>query len=350
MQSLLSLARTRSLPSLALLVLVGCTSGDGNGSKPSGALFDGYAATTFSLPVLAPLTPLAPVGADPGITHFSVSPALPVGIALDPVTGVLSGTPAALAPSKAYKIRATDGSVKDVETITLEVRGPLVELASDHPLVRTTLVAGTPTAPATGGTGLTGTAPVATDLVVTAVDAAPVATSSASAVGAVPTLSADRAPSAFDSTADFIALVSVDASELSADPWTLTPQAPNHAAPLTPTAGGFRLDTSTTTLADGELQFDVALASPSFGPFDSTPLPTAAASLAPLSTVAFTAFDVAWTRVGDAFYFGGSTTGGSGDLFRYDPLSGTLEQVVDLNPATTRSRSSACWGARAWPS
>ena len=40
-------------------------------------------------------------------TEFSVTPALPAGLTLDPVTGVLSGTPTATSPATSYTVTAS---------------------------------------------------------------------------------------------------------------------------------------------------------------------------------------------------------------------------------------------------
>ncbi len=322
---------------LALLgsaLFSGCSSSDdddGNGGLPQAALFDGYGTASASLPVLATMTPLAPLAPAPSITQFSVSPSLPAGIALDTATGVLSGAPTALSAPQIYSIRATNGSGEDIETITLEVRAPVVALSSDRPLVRTTLVAGTPATPAAGGVAATGLAPALTSLAVTVVDGATTLSNSAAAALTAPALAADPIQMAFDATVDFTATIDVDDSELSADPWILAARAPYDTTPLAPALGGFPLDTSVVALVDGELQLDVSLAAPSFGPFESTALPTSVAEVAPLSTE-FQSLSSDWRLLDGLYYFEADLTGGGLDLFRFDPALGNIEQVVDLVP------------------
>jgi hypothetical protein len=78
---------------------------------------------------LAPVVPFGPTAAvAAGLTSpvtFSVSPALPTGLALDPSTGALSGVPAAAA-SGDFTVTATDGTgAKATGTLTLSVGGSL---------------------------------------------------------------------------------------------------------------------------------------------------------------------------------------------------------------------------------
>jgi hypothetical protein len=64
----------------------------------------------YPSPVLAtvgaPMTPISPSGGAP-TQSFTVAPALPAGVSLDPVTGVLSGTPLESSPVTYYQITAT---------------------------------------------------------------------------------------------------------------------------------------------------------------------------------------------------------------------------------------------------
>jgi len=55
------------------------------------------------------------------VTSYSVSPALPLGLSLDASSGVISGTPSAVASSADYTVTATNGTGSTTATVTIEV-------------------------------------------------------------------------------------------------------------------------------------------------------------------------------------------------------------------------------------
>jgi hypothetical protein len=55
------------------------------------------------------------------VTSYSVSPALPLGLSLDISSGVISGTPSAVASSADYTVTATNGTGSTTATVTIEV-------------------------------------------------------------------------------------------------------------------------------------------------------------------------------------------------------------------------------------
>jgi hypothetical protein len=55
------------------------------------------------------------------VVSWSVNPALPSGLQLDPFTGVVSGTPTALAPARGYVVTATDSGGSATVALTLGV-------------------------------------------------------------------------------------------------------------------------------------------------------------------------------------------------------------------------------------
>ena len=70
----------------------------------------------------APISPATPIATGGEITQYSVSPALPAGLALDPQTGVMTGTPLAVSAPALYTITGSN-SVDSVEAqLTIEVR------------------------------------------------------------------------------------------------------------------------------------------------------------------------------------------------------------------------------------
>src|SRR5262245_8728028 len=89
----------------AILCLVGC-GGGGDGGRPPPP-----SALSYPSPVTAivgtAITTLSPTVMG-SVTSYSVNPALPSGLLLDSVTGVIYGTPAATAPQATYTITATN--------------------------------------------------------------------------------------------------------------------------------------------------------------------------------------------------------------------------------------------------
>lgn len=74
------------------------------------------------------------------VTGYSVSPALPAGLTLDPTTGVISGTPTAATPKSSYVIAATNSGGSTTNTIQFSVG--TVEVVSESNINRM-VVAGT---------------------------------------------------------------------------------------------------------------------------------------------------------------------------------------------------------------
>jgi len=106
-----------SVTSLVLL-MVACGGGSGGGGAvggatggvdrsmpaPSGLLYhegNYQGAILVSLDVGRPFSLDRPT-VNGTVTNFSVSPALPAGVSLDPATGVISGTPLTAAPVKEH--------------------------------------------------------------------------------------------------------------------------------------------------------------------------------------------------------------------------------------------------------
>jgi hypothetical protein len=102
----------------ALILVVAASCGGGGGSGPG----SGSGATPPPSAFSYPTPPIYSVGAaiaplSPAITgvviNYSVSPALPPGLAIDAVSGKITGTPTAAQPATSYTITAKNsgGSV-----------------------------------------------------------------------------------------------------------------------------------------------------------------------------------------------------------------------------------------------
>ena len=76
------------------------------------------------------IIPSAPITTGGEITQYSVSPALPAGLSLDPQTGVITGTPTAVTAAAVYTITGSN-SVDSVQaSLTIEVQTQVVAPSS----------------------------------------------------------------------------------------------------------------------------------------------------------------------------------------------------------------------------
>jgi hypothetical protein len=107
-----------SLVLAAVLVLCGC--------PPSNFFYP----TPPPLLVRQAMTPLSPTVTGT-VTGYSVSPALPAGISLDPHSGVISGTPVLVTARATYTVTATNSTGSTPFGLVLQVdSGPTVHLAA----------------------------------------------------------------------------------------------------------------------------------------------------------------------------------------------------------------------------
>jgi hypothetical protein len=87
----------------------------------------GFGAASLAYPgsvtgrVGQPLTPLTPAVRRTGAAAFTVSPPLPAGLALDPATGAISGTPLAAAPATEHTVTMTDLTGSTAARLAVEV-------------------------------------------------------------------------------------------------------------------------------------------------------------------------------------------------------------------------------------
>ena len=71
------------------------------------------------------------------VTGYSVSPALPAGLTLDPTSGVISGTPVAVS-SGTYTVTASDAAGAATAALTLVIYGrPLTAVTYTSPVTAT---------------------------------------------------------------------------------------------------------------------------------------------------------------------------------------------------------------------
>lgn len=112
----------RGLALAALLLLGSCGGGGGGGG--------GGPALTYTTPVLLArqgdaITPDLPITGGAAATSFTVAPALPTGLLLDPASGAISGTPLAPAATGTYTVSAMVGGSATSAPVTVQVTPPL---------------------------------------------------------------------------------------------------------------------------------------------------------------------------------------------------------------------------------
>ena len=117
-----------SLVSLSFLF-----SGCGHNGTPAPVTIN-YANSSAAFVRGVPITPDAPSGGA-GATSYSVSPALPTGLILNSGTGILSGTPTAVAAQASYTVTATGSGGSITTTLTISV--------NDQPPTQFSYAAGT---------------------------------------------------------------------------------------------------------------------------------------------------------------------------------------------------------------
>ncbi|MFN8122134.1 MAG: putative Ig domain-containing protein [Thermoleophilia bacterium] len=83
-----------------------------------------YTSSAISARVGSALTPLGPgTVRRTGAAAFSVTPALPAGLSIDPSNGVISGTPLIATPRRTYTVTMVDLAGADSDEVTLDVQG-----------------------------------------------------------------------------------------------------------------------------------------------------------------------------------------------------------------------------------
>jgi len=80
-----------------------------------------YAVPTASYTLGAAITPNAPRSTGGAVVRYAVTPGLPTGLLLDPVTGVITGTPTVLSPQASYVVTATNTGGSTTATLLLAV-------------------------------------------------------------------------------------------------------------------------------------------------------------------------------------------------------------------------------------
>jgi len=119
-------------------------------AAPSGL---SYPANPVVAQIGTPLMPDVPAGTGGPVSAFSVSPALPAGLALNTNTGILSGTPTAITPAASYTVTASNVAGSTSSSLSIAVNDlPPANLA--YPVTTATFTTGNPIladSPSVGG-------------------------------------------------------------------------------------------------------------------------------------------------------------------------------------------------------
>jgi hypothetical protein len=92
-------------------------------NPPRGLVYSPNPAVYY---VGAPIAPNAPSSGGGAVTSYSVSPAFPAGLSLNTTTGVISGTPTAVAATATYTILAANADGSTTAAIVVTVNAPVV--------------------------------------------------------------------------------------------------------------------------------------------------------------------------------------------------------------------------------
>ncbi len=117
--------RTGGLAALACLLLVAC--GGGGGSMmpaPSGLTYPSPAVFTIKQ-AISPLLPTV-TGT---VASYSVNPALPAGLGIDSKTGIISGTPTAVAAKSTYTVTAQNAGGSTTAGVSIVVNDVVPKIA-----------------------------------------------------------------------------------------------------------------------------------------------------------------------------------------------------------------------------
>ena len=141
------------------LLAIGCGGGGGGSTPPAptiqaptGLMYSTNPAVYTNGVAITPNTPSSGGGA---VASYSVSPALPAGLALNTTTGVVSGTPTAVEAVASYTVMATNTAGSTTASLTITVNAAVVAPTgltyTTNPAVYTNGVAITPNTPSSGG-------------------------------------------------------------------------------------------------------------------------------------------------------------------------------------------------------
>lgn len=115
-------------PPVVLFLLASCGGGGGSGTAPPAALSYPQPPALVIDKAMTPLTPMV----TGQVTSYSVIPALPKGLTLNAASGVISGTPTAIAAKTTYTVTAENSGGNATASVSIVVNdvAPLVAYSS----------------------------------------------------------------------------------------------------------------------------------------------------------------------------------------------------------------------------
>jgi uncharacterized repeat protein (TIGR01451 family) len=109
-----------SLTALVLVVAVsGCGGGSGGGTAPPSNLTYSTNPATYTKGV--PIAANTPSSSGGAVASYSVSPALPAGLAVNTSTGVITGTPTAVTATASYTVTASNSGGRTTASVSVTV-------------------------------------------------------------------------------------------------------------------------------------------------------------------------------------------------------------------------------------
>ena len=116
----------------ALVLAMAACGGGGGGSSTSVAAPSSlsYSANPATFTSGTAITSDVPSNAGGAVTTYTVSPPLPAGLALNPATGVITGTPTAAAAMATYTVTASNSAGSTLASVVITVKAPRLAIAT----------------------------------------------------------------------------------------------------------------------------------------------------------------------------------------------------------------------------
>ena len=142
------------LLAVVLVFLPNCGKSSGGVLPPPPPSALSYATVTAVYTVGMAIATNSPTSAGGAVTSYGVNPPLPSGLSLSTTTGIISGTPAAMAAATIYTVTATNAGGNTATTLSITVNAALSYIPSTAVYTINVLI--TPLSPAVAGAPATG--------------------------------------------------------------------------------------------------------------------------------------------------------------------------------------------------